>query len=157
MAKFGRKNKGGLPQISTASLPDVVFMLLFFFMTVTKLRETEQLVIVKVPEASEVVKIERKDLTSYIYIGSPTLSYQARFGTDARIQLNDSYKEVSDIRDFIASERESLSEADRQFMTTSLKVDQEVRMGIVSDIKQELRRCSALKISYSARKPAVVK
>ncbi len=64
MAKFERKGKGGQPKINTASLPDVVFMLLFFFMTVTTLRETEQLVIVKVPEASEVAKMERKDLTS---------------------------------------------------------------------------------------------
>jgi biopolymer transport protein ExbD len=154
MAKFERKGKGGLPAINTASLPDVVFMLLFFFMTVTTLRETEQLVIVKLPEASQAAKIERKDLTSYIYIGTPTLGYQARMGTDARIQLNDAFKEISDIRDFIAAERETLTEADRQFMTTSLKVDVDVRMGIVSDIKQELRRCSALRITYSARKPS---
>ncbi len=79
---------------------------------------------------------------------------QARYGTDSRIQLNDSFKDIADIRDFIASERDSKNEADRQFMTTSLKVDQEVRMGIVSDVKQELRRCSALRITYSARKPA---
>ncbi len=153
MAKFARKDKGGQPRINTASLPDVVFMLLFFFMTVTTLRETEQLVTVRVPEASESVKMERKDLTSYIYIGSPTLGMQARYGTDSRIQLNDSFKEISDIRDFIASERDSKNEADRQFMTTSLKVDQEVRMGIVTDVKQELRRCSALRITYSSRKP----
>ncbi len=153
MAKFGRKNKGGLPQISTASLPDVVFMLLFFFMTVTSLREMELMVSVQLPEASESVKIERKDLTSYIYIGTPTLAYQQRYGTDARIQLNDSFKDISDIRDFIASERESKNESDRQFMNTSLKVDKDVRMGIISDIKQELRRCSALKITYSARRP----
>lgn len=152
MAKFGRKNKGGLPQISTASLPDVVFMLLFFFMTVTSLRETELLVTVHLPDASESAKIERKDLTSYIYIGTPTIGQQVRYGTDSRIQLNDSFKDVVDIRDFIASERESKNEADRQFMNTSLKVDKDVRMGIVSDVKQELRRCSALKITYSARK-----
>ncbi|MCL1973270.1 MAG: biopolymer transporter ExbD, partial [Bacteroidetes bacterium] len=70
----------------------------------------------------------------------------------SQIQLNDSFKSVDDIRDFIAAEREARGEVDRPFMTTSLKVDQNVRMGIVTDVKQELRRCSALKIMYSARK-----
>ncbi|MBQ2171948.1 MAG: biopolymer transporter ExbD, partial [Bacteroidales bacterium] len=86
--------------------------------------------------------------------GSPTLQYQAKFGTDARIQLNDSFKSVADIRDFIAAERDAMSEAERSLMTVNLRVDQDVRMGIVSDVKQELRRCSALKIMYAARKPA---
>jgi biopolymer transport protein ExbD len=151
MSKFERKDKTKLPAISTASLPDVVFMLLFFFMTVTTLRETEQLVIVALPDASQAAKIERKDLTSYIYIGSPVLSYQQQMGTNARIQLNDAFREVSDIRNFITAERETLKEDDRQFMTTSLKVDKSVRMGIVSDVKQELRRSNALRVSYSAK------
>ena len=154
MAKFERKGKNKMPGISTASLPDIVFMLLFFFMVSTTLRETELLVKVKLPEASEVVKLEKKSLVSYIYIGTPARQYQAVFGTDSRIQLNDSFKTLVDIRDFISSEREALSEADRAFLTTSLKVDEETRMGIVTDIKQELRKASALKISYSARRPA---
>ena len=149
MAKFGGKNKKGLPAISTASLPDVVFMLLFFFMTVTTFRETDQLVAVKLPEASEATKIERKDLTSYIYVGIPL---QERYGTDARIQLNDKICTIDEIRDFIASERESKSENERELMNTSLKVDVGVRMGIITDIKQELRRCSALRITYASIK-----
>ncbi|MCR5243902.1 MAG: biopolymer transporter ExbD, partial [Bacteroidales bacterium] len=78
--------------------------------------------------------------------------FQAKYGTEARIQLNDSFKETSDIRDFIAAEREALSEGDRPLMTTVIKGDSDVRMGIITDIKQELRRCSALKIMYQARK-----
>lgn len=116
------------------------------------MRQHEVLVTVKLPEASESTKLERKDLTSYIYIGSPIRSQQAQYGTDARIQLNDSYKTIDDIRDFIASQRELLNEYDRQFMTVSLKIDSDVRMGIVTDVKQELRRTSALKIMYAARK-----
>ncbi len=152
MAKFGRDGKKEMPGISTSSLPDIVFMLLFFFMVTTSMRETENKVIVKLPEASEIAKLERKDLASYINIGSPAAHLQKQFGTDARIQLNDSFKSVDDIRDFIASERDAKSEADRQYMTVSIKADSEVRMGIVSDVKQELRRCSALKIMYAARK-----
>jgi len=152
MAKFGRKNKGGLPAINTSSMPDVIFMLLFFFMTVTSLRETTLMVTFTPPQATEIEKLERKDLTSYIYIGTPTKEYQERRGTDAQIQLNDAFGTPNDIRDFIIAEREKLSEVDRQQMTVSLKIDKDVRMGIVGDVKQELRRCSALKIHYSAVK-----
>ena len=154
MSKFKKEGKKEMPAITSSSLSDIVFMLLFFFMVTTQMRETENKVSVKVPEASEVVKLERKDLNSYINIGTPIKSLQAQYGTDARIQLNDSFKTTTDIRDFIAAERDSKSEADRQFMTVSIRADQDVRMGIVSDVKQELRRCSALKIMYSARKPA---
>lgn len=118
------------------------------------MRSTEDKVMVKLPDASEVVKLERKDLASYINVGPPTRLLQPVYGTDARIQLNDSFKTVTDIRDFIAAERDAMSESDRQYMNTVLKVDQDVRMGIVTDIKQELRRCSALKIMYQARKSA---
>ncbi len=153
MSKFGgSNNKKEVPGITSGSLSDIVFMLLFFFMVTTQMRETENKVLVKLPEASEVVKLERKDLSNYINIGPPTRAYQAQYGTDARIQLNDSFKTVDDIRDFIAAERDAMSEGDRQFMTTVIRADQDVRMGIVTDVKQELRRCSALKIMYMARR-----
>ena len=155
MSKFGgSNNKRNVPGITSGSLSDIVFMLLFFFMVTTQMRDTENKVSVKLPDASEVVKLEHKDLASYINIGPPTKIYQAQYGTDARIQLNDSFKTVDDIRDFIAAEREAMSEADRQLMTVSIKADQDVRMGIITDVKQELRRCSALKIMYAANKAA---
>ncbi len=152
MSKFKKSEKKEVPAMSQGSLSDIVFMLLFFFMVTTQMRETENKVQVKTPSASEVVKLERKDLNSYINVGQPIKSLQAQYGTEARIQLNDSFKTTDDIRDFIAAERESKSEGDRQFMTVSIRADQDVRMGIVTDVKQELRRCSALKIMYSARK-----
>ena len=154
MSKFGNSsNKKEVPQASSNSLSDIVFMVLFFFMVTTQMRETENKVLVKLPQASEVAKLERKDLSANINIGSPMRQYQALYGTDARIQLNDSFKSIADIRDFIAAERDAMSEAERSLMTVNLRVDQDVRMGIVSDVKQELRRCSALKIMYSARRP----
>lgn len=152
MAKFVKKGDGGTPGINTASLPDIVFMILMFFMVSTSMRQTDRMVNVKLPEATEVTRLERKDLACYIFIGTPSLQYQKEFGTDSRIQLNDSFRNTSDIRDFIASEREALSEVDRELMTVSLKIDEDTRMGIVTDVKQELRRCSALKILYAARK-----
>ncbi len=152
MAKFVKSGSGEIPAINTASLPDIVFMILMFFMVSTSMRQTDRMVNVKLPEATEAVKLERKDLSSYIYIGAPSLQYQKEYGTDSQIQLNDSFRTTLDIRDFIASEREALSEVDREFMTVSLKIDEQTRMGIVTDVKQELRKCSALKIMYAARK-----
>ncbi len=152
MAKFKRKGKAEMPAVSTASLPDIVFMLLFFFMVSTTMRETTLFVKTVLPEATEVAKLEKKSLVSYIYVGPPTRSFQSLYGTEARIQLNDSFKTLDDIRDFISSERDAMSESDRPLLTTSLKVDEDTRMGIVTDIKQELRKASALKISYAARR-----
>jgi len=153
---IAKKKTKAMAPISTSSLPDVVFMLLFFFMITTTIRETNKKVEFKLPEASESAKLERKDLASHIYVGTPIASEQSKYGTDARIQLNDSFRSVTDIRDFVAAERESLSETDRPLMTISIRADQNVRMGIITDVKQELRRCSALKIMYSARKSAPV-
>lgn len=155
MGRFRKRGKKAAPAISTASLPDIVFMLLFFFMISTSFRQQDKLVQVKLPEATENAKLERKDLTSYIFVGAPIPAKQAQFGTDARIQLNDSYRTVSEIRDFIAAERESMSEGERPQMVVAIKGDENVRMGIITDIKQELRRCSALQIMYVARTKAV--
>ncbi len=152
MAVMKKKGNKGLPPISTASLPDVIFMILFFFMISTTMREQELLVTYKLPSASEVQKLEKKSLVSYIHVGKPSISMQAKFGTAPRIQLNDSYKNTRDILDFIAAERDKLNEMDRAAMTVSLKADESTKMGIVTDVKQELRRANALKLSYSAQK-----
>lgn len=141
-----------MPAISTASLPDVIFMILFFFMVSTTMREQEVLVRFKLPEASEVQKLEKKNLVSYINIGQPTPSMQAKYGTATQIQLNESYKTAKDIGDFIAAERDQLNEADRAQMTVCIKSDQLTKMGLITDVKQELRRANALKISYAAIK-----
>ena len=149
------KKKGGkeVTAISTASLPDVIFMILFFFMISTSMRDQELLVRFKLPEATEVQKLEKKSLASYIFIGPPaTRELEHKFGTAPRIQLNDSYRQPKDILDFVASERDKLSEAERTQMTISIKADQAVRMGIITDVKQELRKANALKIIYTAQK-----
>ena len=116
------KKKGGksLPPISTASLPDVIFMILFFFMISTTMRDQELLVRYKLPTATEVQKLEKKSLVSFIHIGQPTPIMQAKFGTAPRIQLNDSYRTEKDILDFIAAERYLLAESDRALMSVCL-------------------------------------
>lgn len=153
MAVIRKKETREVPSISTASLPDVVFMLIFFFMVSTSMREREILVSARLPQASEVEKLEKKSLVSYIYIGAPIKPLQSRFGSSPRIQLNDSFRSVEDIGAFIASERASLSEGDRGRMTVAIRADADTPMGLISDIKQELRRANALNISYTALKP----
>jgi biopolymer transport protein ExbD len=151
MAKFTKKKSSELPAVNTASLPDIVFMLLFFFMVATTMRETTLKVQNTLPYADQVEKLDKKDLVMYIYAGKPSSRYQASFGTEARIQLNDNFADVSEIQQFIYSEREAKREELVPFLTTSLKVDEGTNMGLVSDIKQELRKAEALKINYTTR------
>ncbi|MDR2835345.1 MAG: biopolymer transporter ExbD [Bacteroidales bacterium] len=155
MSKFGNNDKKEVPAVSTASLPDVVFMILFFFMVTTSMKEVELKVEVasqSLPQATEIKKLEKKSLVSYIYVGKPRAAFQKTLGTEPRIQLNDSFAGLDDIKDYIIAEREKRDEAEVPFMTTSLKVHKDTKMGIVTDIKQELRKASALKINYSSRK-----
>ena len=152
MSKFQRKGKGGTPAISTASLPDIVFMLLFFFMVTTVMRETDLMIENSVPYATEIKKLEKKSLVSYIYIGQPKKAFKRKFGTEPRIQLNNQFAQVEDVIAFITSERQAHDEEEVPLLTTSLKVDGETKMGIVTNVKQELRKCSALKINYSTKK-----
>lgn len=143
-----RKDKGQKsPSISTASLPDIIFMLLFFFMVTTTMRETTLFVRNTLPPATEIQKLERKSLVSFIYIGSPLQS--EIFGTEPRIQLNDAFATVAEITSFVESERLARPEAERPLMIYSLRIDRETKMGIVTDVKQELRKVNALNINYS--------
>jgi len=94
MSRFRKKGGKDTPGISTASLPDIIFMLLFFFMVTTVMRETELLVKVASPSAKEVQKLEKKSLVSFIYVGEPV---QSKLGTNTRIQLNDAFGSVDAI------------------------------------------------------------
>ena len=152
MSRFKKASGKELKSINTASLPDIVFMLLFFFMVTTVMRETELKISVRVPDATEIKKLEKKSLVSYIYIGKPIKNLQNTYGSEPRIQLNDAFATPEDIRDFVTSEREQMDENDQKQMTVSLKIDKDTKMGIVTDVKQELRKSSALKIMYSSRK-----
>ena len=148
MSKFGKKSttSQGIP---TAALPDIIFMLLFFFMVTTVLREVELMVQQDLPQAVQLQKIERKSLVSYIYIGEPRKS--TTFGTEPKIQVNDVFIEPKDIVRFVNQEKDKLSEVERDQITMSLKVDIDTKMGIVSDVQQELREANARKVLYSSR------
>ncbi len=150
MSKFKQKQGKATPEISTASLPDIIFILLFFFMVVTVMRELEIMVENKLPEATELTKLQKKSLVSYIYVGKPLKKYEPKMGTAPRIQLNDQFKDVDDVPSFIESERAKMTELTKSKLIVALRVDQKVKMGIISDVKEKLRDVNALKINYSA-------
>ena len=148
MSKFKKKTDGGIPAISTASLPDIVFMLLFFFMVATVMRENSLKIKNALPVANQVEKLDKKNPVSYIYMGKPSTGYE-KFGTESRIQLNDQFAELSEVGAFIGAERAALREELIPFLTVALKVDKDANMGIVGDVKYELRKVNALKINYT--------
>ncbi|MDH7604425.1 MAG: biopolymer transporter ExbD, partial [Melioribacter sp.] len=132
--KFQKKRASVKQQIPTASLPDIVFMLLLFFMVTTTLREVDVLVKFRLPEAKAIEKIENKRLISYIWVGY-----------DGRIQLNDSIVKLEDVQKIMYAKRLALPN-----IIVSLRIDKNSEMGIVTDIQQELRKASCLRINYSA-------
>lgn len=141
-----------MPAISTSSLPDIVFMLLFFFMVVTKLRDSELKVRVITPFGTELTKLEEKSLVNTIYVGRPLEQFQSVYGTKPRMQLGDKFAEANEIPLFLERFRVKIPEAQRAKITTSLRVDGQATMGIVQDIKTELRKANQLKINYSTKK-----
>ena len=152
MSKFQKKRGKAKPAISTASLPDIIFMLLFFFMVVTVLRDAELKVSVSTPQATELTKLEEKSLVNYLYIGRPIERYQAVYGTKPRLQLGDKFASTAEIPIFLEQHKLKVPEVKRPQITSSLRVDGEVTMGIVYDVKEQLRKSEQLKINYSAKK-----
>jgi len=151
MAKIRRNEKREMPALNTSSLPDIIFMLLFFFMSVTSMKEVSYKVQFQNPQATELTKLEQKSLVRYIYVGTPTAEFRKQYGAETRIQLNDAIVDrPSQIGEYIVDERSAMREDEQGKMTVSIKADKETRMGVIADIKQELRRSYALKISYAA-------
>ena len=146
MSKFKKKTSTS-QNIPTASLPDIIFMLLFFFMVTTVLRETNVLVKQSIPEAEQLQKLERKSLISYVYIGKPRDTQ--KYGTEPRIQVNDVLVQPKDLILFVQQEKDKLPEVERDQITMSLKVDEEAKMGIVTDVQLQLRNANARKIMYA--------
>lgn len=151
MSKFKKKKEGGLPPISTASLPDIVFMLLFFFMVATVIKEDNLLIKNNLPSANQIEKLDKKKPISYIYAGKPHDRFKNKMGTEARLQLNDKFADVSKIKDFVAAERATLREDQLNKLIIALKVDSDANMGLIMDVKNELREVNALKINYTTK------
>ena len=140
-------------ELSTASLPDIVFMLLFFFMVTTVLRQTTLMVKQQLPQATQLTKLERKSLVSHIFVGQPLLP--RIYGNVPKIQVNDVFIEVSSIVQWVNQERDKLSEVERDKMTISLRGDVKTKMGIIVDVQEKLRDANARKVLYNALQPSI--
>lgn len=152
MSKFQNKGKAEMPELNTSSLPDLIFSILFFFMIVTSMRQETLMVEFKSPKGTEIEKLQRKSLASNIHIGKPMREYRAKFGTASAIQINDKFIDVSYIPQFVHDERGNLSERDKPYMKIVLKSDVETKMGIITDVKMQLRKAYALSLVYQADK-----
>ena len=147
MAVMAKKGKREVPAMSTSSLPDIVFMLLFFFMAATTMREVDPLVTVQMPEAHEVTELDKKNLVN-IWMGKPL---NAAAGEDAlKIQLNDQTRDVEDIREFISATTVTKGVGPRDIVV-NLRVDQGATVGKLTAVKQELRKADAISIAYAAK------
>ena len=155
MSKF-RKKKKGMPALSTASLPDIVFMLLFFFMVTTTMRETSLLIDApSLPSASQVKKLEHKSLVSTIYVGkAKDTKYGSKYNS---IQLNDKIGTADDVTQFILNAREEVADKEIPLMTTSIKADKQSNVGTLTDIRLKLRDINALKLSLSTNTGSSIK
>ena len=132
--KFEKKRASTKQEIPTASMPDIIFMLLLFFMVTTTLREVQVFVNYSLPEAKAIEKIENRRLISYIWVGE-----------DARIQINDSLVKMEEIQSIMYAKRQALPN-----IIVSMRIDRNTDMGYVTDIQQELRKAFCLRINYSA-------
>ncbi|OZV71074.1 ExbD/TolR family protein [Winogradskyella aurantia] len=146
MSKFKNKKQGDLPAISTASLPDIVFMLLFFFMVATVMRDSSLMIENILPSADQVEKL-KKDRTTFIYAGKPSSQFK-QFGDEPRIQINDAFVGIEDIRPAVLQAQADMNEELQSKIVVGLKVDKNTHAGLVSDIKQELRKANTLKVMY---------
>jgi biopolymer transport protein ExbD len=132
--KFEKKRASVKQEIPTASMPDIIFMLLLFFMVTTTMREVEILVDYRLPDAEALEKIENKRLVSYIWVGK-----------GSKMQIDDSIVKVDDVQPIMYGKRQVIKN-----IIVSLRVDVGADMGLVTDIQQELRKAYCLRLNYSA-------
>lgn len=146
MSKFKKKKDGELPPVSTASLPDIVFMLLFFFMVATVLRKNDLKVLNQLPPADQVEKLD-KSRTVFIYIGKPGPNYKGKSKVDI-VQIGDRIVDVSEVKSAILAEVANLREELQSSAIVALKIDKDAEAGLVYDVKQELRESNLPKIIF---------
>lgn len=148
---FGQKKQHIIPELNTASLPDLIFTILFFFMLVTHMRKANIKVKYQIPQGKELTKLIKKTTVSYIYIGKPTNNKGEIISNETQIQLNDKIVKLKEIEQLIYQERKSMNPIDRKRMIVSIRADKDTPMGIISDLKQILRNTNTLNINLAAK------
>ena len=147
MSRF-RRSRPEMPGLNTASLPDLIFSVLFFFMIVTHMRKVTLKVKYREPQGVELTRLAKKSAVTYIYIGK-SLRGSGRSGKTV-IQMNDKIVTPAEIVDYLSEARSKMTPDEQQQMMVSIKADRDTRMEVINEVKQALRQAKALKISYSA-------
>ena len=142
-----RKKHRSVPGLNMASMPDLIFTVLFFFMIVTHMRNETVKVKLQVPQGTEVTKSSNKFSTINIYIG------RNNYG-DTQIQVNDRMCSLEQVGALVQNFKANLSEESQENLIINLRADRNTDMGIVNDLKKELRNVGALTIRYSATEKA---
>ncbi|WP_405380145.1 ExbD/TolR family protein [Maribacter sp. LLG6340-A2] len=150
MIRFNKNTSNRkLPPVSTASLPDIVFILLFFFMTVTVMKNQNLLVANTLPKATETEKLNKKDRVIEIFIGAPTIEGTMGLGKEPRIQMGEKFISLNELEDHALQALAKMPEHLRGVATVSIKADVAIKMGIIEDVKKKLRTVNLLKINYT--------
>lgn len=144
MQNFRNRMKGH-PKISTASLPDIVFMLLFFFMTVTTIKNEDLLVENSLPKAIETEKLSKRDRVIEIYVGNAKNGKKDNF----QIQMGEELINLEELGHAALIALSEIPEELQKMAIVSLKADEKVNMGLINDIKEQLREINILKINYT--------
>ncbi|WP_311589592.1 ExbD/TolR family protein [Prevotella disiens] len=147
-----RRRSHDIPELNTASLPDLIFTILFFFMLVTHMRKVAVKVKYQVPQGTELTKLVKKTTITYLYIGKPMNETGQLAGDSLCIQMNDKLVDVAKIKSYLVKERATMSAEDKKQMSVSIRADKETPMGRIIDIKQSLREANVLNVNYAATK-----
>lgn len=147
-----RRRSHDIPELNTASLPDLIFTILFFFMLVTHMRKVAVKVKYQVPQGTELTKLVKKTTITYLYIGKPMSETGQLAGDSLCIQMNDKLVDVAEIKSYLVKERATMSAEDKKQMSVSIRADKETPMGRIIDIKQSLREANVLNVNYAATK-----
>jgi len=142
-----RRRSHRVPALNTSSLPDLVFTVLFFFMIVTHMRRVTLKVKYQTPQGTELTRLTKKTVNTYIYIGAPIGSQDA---ANSHIQINDKLVTADEVTDYMAEERKRLSPEDLNQMSVTIKSDRNTRMKVITDVKKSLRKANTLRIYYAA-------
>ncbi len=149
MSRF-RRRKQEVPGLNLASMPDLIFTVLFFFMIVTHMRQDDIHVRFTVPQGTELEKTAHRGNVVYIYIGRPIDSTAPGDHAETRIQVGSRIVSIGQLPEAVAEEREQMSTEDRRNMIVNILADGQTDMGLISDVKQALRQAGALRINYVA-------
>ncbi|WP_278997230.1 ExbD/TolR family protein [Prevotella disiens] len=147
-----RRRSHDIPELNTASLPDLIFTILFFFMLVTHMRKVAVKVKYQVPQGTELTKLVKKTTITYLYIGKPMSETGQLAGDSLCIQMNDKLVDVAEIKSYLVKERATMAAEDKKQMSVSIRADKETPMGRIIDIKQSLREANVLNVNYAATK-----